>query len=546
MKNLLKYGTMVFAIVFVLISCDTDPNELGGSFLGINTDSTIVEQEFPLTTFSTAINPIQTNNLPVVQLGYYDDPIYGGTTYDFVTQLQLTNSGVDFGSNRRLDSVVLTIPYFSTPVAVNGEATEYELDSVYGGGRIDFQMFRNNFFFNSFDPNNVEQGAVFYSDFGPVIEANKGNAIQFVDVDTLGNVLRTYDKIENFIPSNRQIVLVNRDTLGNPIGVTRESPRFRKQLERSFWQSLILDNGEASFLQSDSEFRDFFRGLYFKTDNVDGTGVYSFLNLEGATIQLYYRSDIIDVNDLDQDGDTTDFLQQNLASSFVLNLSGNKVTLLNNEFPSSLQNEITNSFNPTNGSSRIFLKGGEGAMSFIDLFGPDLNGDGEADALTDLKSKNVIVNEANIRFFVDQDRFIDANASADAEPERIFIYDFEESRILADFSTTGSGVNFSTNHLGRLERDQSTGRGVSYRIRLTRHIENILAGRIENNRLGLFVAQNVELIGSSQVKNQVTPIEIERIPIGSALSHEGTVLHGNLSADADKRPVLRIFYTELD
>ncbi len=537
---------MVFAIVFVLLSCDTDPNELGGSFLGINIDSTIIEEEFVATAFSTSLNPVQTNNFPAAQLGYYNDPIYGETTYDFVTQVALNNAGVNFGENRKLDSVILTIPYFSAVTGSSGEAIEYELDSLYGGGSIDFQIFRSNYFLNSFNPNNVEEGAVFYSDFGPIIDANKGDALQFVDVDSLGVVSRTYSEIENFRPSNEQIILKVRDSAGNPTQTTRESPRFRQHLERSFWKNLIIDNGDASYLQSDSEFRNFFRGLYFKITGVNDAGIYSYLNLNGANITLFYRSDIRDVNDLDQDGDTTDFLQTNLASSYQINIAGNRIVMLDNDVPSTLETEIANSFDPAAGASRIFLKGGEGTMTFIDLFGPDNDGDGEADALTELKSKNVIINEANIELFVDQERLNAASVDPGSEPERIFIYDFKESRLLADFIVSNaSGVNSNTNHLGRLVRDEN-GRGVSYRIRLTRHIENIINDRVDNNRLGLFVSQNVELLGSSEVENQTTPIEIERIPLGSAISHEGTVLHGNLSSDPDKRLKLRIFYTELD
>ena len=82
MKNFLKYGTMVIAIVFVLISCDTDPTELGSEFLGIDINNIIVEEDFDVTAYSAGLNPVQTNNFSSVQLGIYDDPIYGSYFYN--------------------------------------------------------------------------------------------------------------------------------------------------------------------------------------------------------------------------------------------------------------------------------------------------------------------------------------------------------------------------------------------------------------------------------------------------------------------------------
>ena len=59
--------------------------------------------------------------------------------------------------------------------------------------------------------------------------------------------------------------------------------------------------------------------------------------------------------------------------------------------PNPLETQIANSFDPVNGSDRLYLKGGPGAVAVIDLFGADLIGgtnggpDGEADALASLE-----------------------------------------------------------------------------------------------------------------------------------------------------------------
>lgn len=532
---------MVIAIVFVLISCDNDPTELGSDFLGIDIDNTIIEEDFDAVAFSARLNPVQTNNLGAVQLGAYDDPIYGRTTYDFVTQVGLRTPNVDFGVDRRIDSVVLTIPYFSTQIGTDGEATLYRLDSVYGGGTINFQMFRNNFFLNNFDANDIENPSVFFSDLGEIIDSNKGDAIEFLEILSDRTVGGPISEITNFTPSPDEVVLSVRND-NTTATANRVSPRFRRRLEPTFWEQLILDQNGASFLQSDGSFRNFFRGLYFRVTNVSDSGSLAYLNLTNATIEIFYTSDIIDVDDSNNDGSTTDVLQDDVSRSFVINIIGNRVTLLNNEFNSSVIDEIENSSDVINGSERLYLKGGEGAITLIDLFGPDNDNDGEADALTDLIARDVLVNEANLEFYVDQDAFIGADPSA--EPERIFIYDFERSTVLSDFIFTGTGLSSNLNHLGRLQRVD--GNGLKYRIRLTQHISNILIGNAENNRLGLFVSQNVAEGGVGRVKNQTQPIDIEFVPVSAGISHEGTVLHGNLSEDPDKRLKLKIFYTEVN
>ncbi|BAO54725.1 DUF4270 domain-containing protein [Nonlabens marinus] len=532
MNKLLKYGTMVLAIVFVLVSCDTDPTELGSDFLGIDIDGTIVQQDFEAKAFSAPLNPVQTNNFPSVQLGTYTDPLYGETKYEFVTQLSLATAGVDFGANRRLDSVVLEIPYFTTVEGREGEATTYSIDSLYGTGEVDVKIFENRYFLNSFDPNNVDQAAVYYSDFGSVIAANAGQEILPFNENNGVNPL-----LVSFRPDNREINLTEVDDTNTKVTTERLSPRLRQKLDLEYWEQKIfnLPTG-ASQLSSDSNFQNYLRGLYFKVSNPTNDGMLAYLNLNDAAITLYYNSDILDLNDSNGNGRTDDFF--NIDSSFKINLAGTKVVLTESNVPQQTQAAISNSFNPIEGSERLYINGGAGAITLIDLFGPDNDNDGEADALTLLKSKNVLVNEANLEFYVDKAQV----TAGSKEPERILIYDFVTGRYLLDFEPSGTGITSNINHLGRLEVESNGDR--RYKIRLTNHISQVLQDNLPNNRLAVVVSQNVSLLGSSKVKSQTQPLPISSIPISAGIAHEGTVLHGNLSDDAAKRLKLKVFYTE--
>ena len=62
----------------------------------------------------------------------YNDEIYGQTSASVLTQLVMASANPTFGDNVELDSVVMSIPYFSTPTAAEGDTTFYSLDSIYG------------------------------------------------------------------------------------------------------------------------------------------------------------------------------------------------------------------------------------------------------------------------------------------------------------------------------------------------------------------------------------------------------------------------------
>jgi hypothetical protein len=182
----------------------------------------------------------------------------------------------------------------------------------------------------------------------------------------------------------------------------------------------------------------------------------------------------------------------------------------------------------------------------LELFGEATNGtDGEAPALTQAIENNWLINDAYIEFYVNRS-IVTASTK---DPERILIYDYDTKRLLSDYAIGGSnGLDSNLSHLGRLERidsDDTTTDRIKYRIRLTQHLSNIIQGNIENNRLAIVVSQNVSIAGNNLVLNAVNPNpDLVSIPISAAISHEGTVLHGNLSSDLEKRPKLKVFYSE--
>ncbi|GAK92273.1 hypothetical protein JCM19298_2761 [Nonlabens ulvanivorans] len=166
MKRVALNVSIVAGIVLGLAACDNELNTIGSDILGADQlNDRIKKQEFDAVAFNDLLGPVQTNNFGSFPFGVYDDPVYGRTSYDFVSQVNLAFTDPDFGDNIVLDSVVLQIPYYSTVETIVGEVTTYSIDSLYGTMENGLEIYENKYFLNSFDVDDVTNPAVYYSDF---------------------------------------------------------------------------------------------------------------------------------------------------------------------------------------------------------------------------------------------------------------------------------------------------------------------------------------------------------------------------------------------
>src|SRR5690606_23919712 len=402
-----------------------------------------------------------------------------------------------------IDSVVRTLPYYSTRLE-NTEAGDpvYRLDSVYGGSPFKLSVSRSGFFLNDFDPDaNFETRQRYYSDQQEVIENNLVGSPIYVN--------------ESFMPSNREVSYRERNEVGEYDTVS-VSPRMRVKLPVAFFQQNIIDKGGSTELSSNNNFKNFIRGLYFKAEAINQDGsmlLVDFLN-SNAGIMIYYT------NTFEEDGEETQ--EQN---SYNLRFGENTVNILSQEFPANISQEIASS-NDKPGAENLFLKGGAGSMAIIELFKDEAE-------LEEIRSKNWLINEANLTFYVNQERI----PGGETEPTRVFLYNLNNNTILSDYGSdptagTEDPNNSVLTHLPALVRGED-GKGTYYKLRITEHIRRVLNGDIDNVRLGLVVTQNVNTISNSAVR-PVTEDGISRVPVGSVITPEGTVLHGNLSPNEDK------------
>lgn len=533
-KNYLPKVVAILVLIIAISSCDEDFNTIGGDIVGDESLLAKLDETSTVIAYSRKNAPVQTNDIPISQLGVYKDPAFGKSSVNYITQLLMSTVNPIFadevGQEVVLDSVILYMPYYSQ-TSNEEELPSYTLDSVYGNSPIKIEMFESNFFLRDLDPNSgFEDPQLYYSNQGEEFE------------NFLGDNIKT---VEDFVPSNEGYIL----TVTTPSEVEGEEdvvdstfvePGIRWKLPLEYFQEKILDKEGEPELNNNNNFKDYFRGLYFRVSSNTEEGSYFKFNPSLANITLYYH---FDRTEEDENGNE---VVKVINSEYPLNFGGVNLNVFNNDLSPDVATAISNP-DTEFGEENVYIRGGDGIVTVINLFGDDVDNNGVADELELLREKGWIISDANLKFYVNQNKV----EGGETEPERVTIYNLDNNTILADYlldPTSGATpLNAYTNHLGRLERD-SDGNGVSYTINITHHISNLINKDSTNVSLGLTVSQNVLINGFQKLDTLQTPNPnlptIKTVPRNSVFAHEGTVLYGNKTVNEDKRLKLQIYYIE--
>ena len=552
MKN-----TKLLSVIFIIFiySCDKDFTSIDSDVISaenaINFNTTSID--YPIVASNLRLNPVKSNNLPSFMLGYNNNPFFGESKANFLGQIIPAEFSPSFGENVVLDSVVLTIPYYSRGVETSEDGDiSYEIDSVYGNTATKLYVYKSNFYLRDFNPSGDFSDAQNYYSNGALSNSESINQAE-IEAELLYESGILGDGSDDFIPSSERIDLTSLDSLGETYVSSSLAPAIRLKLNNpndNFWQSLFFENEGNPELINPNTFKEFFRGLYIKADGVNSDGSMMLLNFASSNTKLtiHYTSETSTDSDTDSGGTSTETISS--QNEYVLNFTDNLVNIYENNFLVDVSNP-----NTVDGDERIYLKGGEGYMSTVDLFGGDIQDEnGEmVNAFEHFKNSfydeeneiaNKIINEAYIEFFVDQTQDIGS------EPDRIYLYNFEQNTALIDYfldqSVSSTTINAKINHLEPLTRDGDsiTGEGIKYKIRITEHLNNLILRDSTNAKLALVVTSNVGSIDNFSILNSGE--ENRDFPSGAILTPKGTVLHGSQSEDIDKRPRIKIYYTDPD
>ncbi|WP_320815879.1 DUF4270 domain-containing protein [Flavobacterium sp.] len=579
-------GITVLLSVISITSCDKDFNTIGSEIVGGNHFDLDRKDDFTVVAYSKATGSVQTNNLPINALGIYDNPAFGLTKASFVSQVELSTSSFNIGDTPVIDSVYLYVPYFSTleSTDTNGNRV-FELDSVYGydeNAKFDLKVLENGYRLRDYDPlNNFQSAQKYYSnEKSSKIDPYKG-------VELLNNSSNTAQNT-NFVISNKEIIIYKTNGSGvyldeNNVAILdqndaslrivkeRKTPGMWLDLKNSFFQQKILDQADTGVLYNNSTFKDFFRGLLFEVSETSpGRGSMAMLDFSRAEFKILYKSTF-------SGGTPTRYvysLQMGYnASSFK---TSNSISLIEHTKQADYAAGLSAS-NETTGDSRLYLKGNDGSVAFIELFGNtdvfEINADGVMvsgsngvpDELDQLRVNNWLINEANLVFYIDTSADFGMGKANQIEPERIYIFDATNNNPIIDYyadGSTSSDVKRNKRGFGGIiQRDGITEKGIRYKVKLTEYINRLVNSKIEdyrqNVRIGVSITENINSPQNAYINpgNLITigGSQVEFLPVSSAMSPLGTILHGSTSTSTytdssgniiPMKLKLQIYYTE--
>lgn len=578
---------ILFGLIAVLFaSCDKDFNELGTDIVGEDHFGFEIDTLSTVKAYNQKLGPIASSNLPINPLGFYSNPAFGTTQANFVTQVELSSTSPVFNNTNTenyvtlpsIDSVIVDVPYYKTFKETNDDGSKtYRLDSIYGvlDSKFKLSVYQSNYYLRDLDPNQaLGEQQLFYTDENNVIDNNKINVL-------LNNASQTNENDQFYFDKREHKLTTYQDDGVTPI-YTRFVPSMRLHLRTDVFYDKIL-NAPTGSLATQATFKNYFRGIYFKVEN-GNPGTMAMLNFKAGKITIYYKEDKITP---DNPSTTTvnEYKVDRPSKTFVLNLTGNTISLLQNS------NESVNYLTAANSASeasKLYLKGGEGSMAIIDLFGTvDTKGyvlntaynenlpisatnvkyilvpgpNGISDEIDDIKYKGWLINEANLTFYIDKTAMSDTKT---IEPNRIYLYDLTHKKALIDYSydITTNGLfpkfnkyvfggylansNSSLVHQIKDNAGAIASKGTMYKIKITNYVRNLVKNDSINIRLGLSVTESISNVGLSKLRTANS--NATSAPTMSVLSPLGTILYGTGPTSSNlpegKKLKLEIYYTK--
>lgn len=600
MKNF--YFTLLISIVF--ISCNKDYKTVGLNLIDNNTFRTNLE-EIPLSVKMRNIPTYVSNVVQTFQIGEYNDNIYGSSKVSFLSQVNFEDPNLVFGDyaqsnednpdgnisriqeNETIKNVFLDIPFFTNiddddndgviniydvdstdPYSdsdgdgvsdadesnlgqnpldedtdgdgiLDGEDTEsinpyagrtlYELDSLIGNPEATFKLKVSelDYFLRPYDPDsNFEKFQKYYSN-NTLPENFSGYTLFDSEIKIDSNELVFYNEDDPETEEDDESEVVKE----------RLSPRIRVDLDHDFFQTKFLDIEGSQEISNLDNFKLYFKGLVLEAYDFSDP-LLMILNFNEAEIKVVYEYQ--KYNKQDTPDDTSDDTVDTEEADFLFKLNGIKLNSFKHDaYPGYVYSAIADTItNP----ERVYLKGGQGIMAEIELFKDD-NG---VDVLEEIRSKEWLVNEANISIYIDKEML--SSSGGIIEPSRLYLYDLVNKAPIIDYFVDNSAGQKSYQnkviHGGIIELDDDKN-GLMYKIRISEHIKNVVRKDSTNVKLGLVVSSDINNTINIEVKDSEYMLFT---PLSSAINPLGTVLIGpSPSAENfDKRMKLNLFYTEVN
>lgn len=526
MKNIIRRS--VFVSVFIclsiaIISCEEDFTDIGSNVISntkFSTDAFLVD----LTLENSPIERLKTDNISSEQgqylLGVYANANYEKIEASIISQVSVSSDlkviddntyGADTTVVSKIDTVFIKLPYQSTLETSTSSASTYSLDSIIGDTTQPFNLnvYESDTYLNSLDPIDPSKTNKYYSDFNfqkkgtelneqvnfPFIPKAKDTLI-LIKRRTSNNVLITTDTIKYFETANG----------------TTPIPFARIPLKEDKFKSLFLDKYESSEFSTQDAFNNYFKGIILEATGDKGSLIsFRFNNTFESlnpSIEVYYTNTVL--NNIT--GDTIKTIRKN--NSFKLSgIRANTYKMENRVYP--VNNEVK-------------VQGAAGSEVKIDLFGADLDNNGIADKIEELRAKDWLINDATLTFYINQS--IDTVSA----PSRLYLYKSDET------TSTLSQIKDATSEAGIggikgfLERD-SNGKKEKYTFKITDYISDLLSGETNYSP-----TLKLKVFNSTDMPISIT----DTIFRNESWNPKAVTLFNHSLANGAKKAELKIYYSE--
>jgi hypothetical protein len=234
----------ILLLLSFFISCKKDPQTLGYDLVENNPLEVVFCDTVTVVAYSELEDSIRTDETTYNLLGSFYDPVFGKTSATVFTQISLSSTNPDFGTNPQCDSLTFSLQY----TGYYGDTTTVQTIRLY---EITESLFLDS---------------VYYS------------------VQTV-----TYDAAElasyTFAPHPNDSVLID---------TTSYEPHLRFTMPPALGDRILT--APSSALDSNSSFREYFKGLAIIPDDIatgPGMGSLLYFNFYAniSRINLYYHND---------------------------------------------------------------------------------------------------------------------------------------------------------------------------------------------------------------------------------------------------------------
>ena len=225
---------------FVLLSCEKSTGSLG---LDLVVDDKAVlgtKRDIPIRTYTIDFDSINTTNAFNSIVGFMQDPAFGGTSNEFVSQFMLSQTSPDFGDSPVVDSVKLVLVY----AGYYGDTNQLMKIDVF---ELDEEL-------------DLDSGYYSNNDFSATLRIGK----------------------KTFLPKPKTRVFFEEDAIGSATIFDIDTGWASQKIIKG-----AKDNPDA--FADNEEFVKYFNGLKFTSNKSGNSALYYDVLAQETRLRIYYK-----------------------------------------------------------------------------------------------------------------------------------------------------------------------------------------------------------------------------------------------------------------